>query len=581
MERIFIIFEIISVVFMCLYVIFYFEELRRYYRKYIGILSIYLALIGISMLFIVPLYTFHSDVFSTHDRSLSQQNSYSWLNLNDVYKFPIDQLKLDEENYSFQNPPISYPRQNVDSLAHLILFDATKSGKETDEYKKKIRSSIVASNKMLKAECNEYADTLNHFGELLFVKTILKTSKLPHTHIKAGIYYGSDDCKIIEDKFKIINGDNVCDYVKKAVKETNTIFLQDIKDQKTDYCQLVCDIKERLLSINQTSDFVRQKIALTLIGDFYDEKGDFDKLGKSLNELRNENKNLNQINLLVIPNIEKKSKGRVDSTIDKFKIIFGKILNYTELKATDLEDEGLKLFDPITSFTQLTTETIILYNPYNLFNREEKAVGKITFEDIGENLDVYLCLKSDDNIDKSYSYFFNGDRMGLNTPYIKKNQKNNIIEITNVNSVKQHNVYLEYHNLKENFKLKIPIIIRDRLSRTISLSLIFFYSILFTCAFIMCLTFILITKKVAGRRNNGVWNSKYREWALLTLSVLIVMCLISFIYCYSIINGSYLLLTGESTTWECVFTILSPTIFLWIIFFRYGKVKLLFNNIFN
>ncbi|MCU0468313.1 MAG: hypothetical protein MUF58_06905 [Arcicella sp.] len=580
MEKLFIICEISSVVLMCICIIFYLDELRRYYRRYIGILSIYLSLLSISLLFIAFLYGFHSDVFSIHDRSLSQQNSYNWFNLKDVYKFPIDQLRLNKERTPFANSPISYNSQNEDALAHLILFDVTRSCKETDLYKNVFKISKQESNGIIQTQCFTFEEGLDHFGQLLFIKTIDKTFQLPNgSYVCTGLYNGQSKCKMFENGFTVIDKTKTCEFIEQRGLETSKILSQKAEKQVTDYCQLVSDIKNRLLSEPQLKKTKGVKTVLTIVGDFYNDNTDFEILGDSLLKLRNSLK-ISQINLIIIPNGMQNSEGNVQKTIDKFKLNFGDILNFTELKAIDLVGERLELFDSITSFTQVSEKSsIVLYNPYSVFNRDEKAVGRITFDSLEAGQNVYLCLKSDNIYSEApYSCLFNGKKVFYDRPFTEKNLITNTLEISGLNS-ERHNLYLEYHKPNSNFKLKVPIVIRERLSETSSLSLIFFYSILYTCAFIIGVTFFLITKRVAGKRNRqGRWMKKGIELIGVTAITITGLLALFLIYSVTIVQGIYNL--APDNFWGMI-ACCCPIIFLWILFFRYGKVKLLLKYIFK
>lgn len=457
--------------------------------------------IGGSLLLIAFVISFHSNVFTENDRynivkseERVKGNGYNWIDLVDVYRFPLDQIV--HESYfhkvnHFDFSPKLEPTQNY----HLIVVDKTTSTFESG-YTKKL---LISAKKLLKDEVEKTSpesgrtlDNLKSFADIIAISCAIDAIVQGKSQVKIGFYRGRDsegnDTRYMDYIVYDPIHETLDSFIKKYYSES---IRKSAPQHHSDFTQLFEHIANNGLALRNDQ---KMDVILTVISDFVDDYPLYEKKNL-INQLYSiSNVKLKQLNSFVLTGTNPISMEgtHIDhEVLNSVKGVFAQISWLEVCNEKELcEDTKNRLINIVTNPNRpLGNEQEIsalasFDSPYNL--RTGKATIHLMNKDTLCQDPVTICLKPT-NIGTEEVV----ERVGIgdeNIPLILNEYKTLPFKDGKVDLVfpkqlsKSDEYYLNIYSIKHKKKITTPLVFREQLTTTSSIMLVFLYSLLYSAA---------------------------------------------------------------------------------------------------
>jgi hypothetical protein len=523
-----------------------------------------LGLIGGCILLITITTSFHSDVFSENDRYHeklnsygSKRNAYEWLNLVDVFRFPINQLLINE--YFKTDNTFDFANKSNDSSYVLLIVDKTLStfedNKANDKFQAAKRELIDRVRAIDKRADNEITE-LSQFSDLLSIAIATSVLERRKVNLSVDLFYGRYAQQAVTmlhtDEFS--NGKNsIIDFIEQYNQRISKIKPNDIQRNISNFSSLFEYINKYSLKDDKITN---KKVNIIIVSDFDDDSQNNDKSVdlydsfKAKLSVLQQRTHIESIDVFQLKSNSNKSLDVPSKMIACFSNVFNKrtYVQSTDCDETLINNTNLHFDDAITKsdFSLSDGPVIDAFYYSDNINNLRNAFTSIYFYDsnIQNVKELRICLKSrkDRNIDSTVKAFINNNstNLQLDKPVTLKGITQKLDIEFPQEMVGQDHFYLDIMQTGNTVhKIQAPIVFKQQLTRTSSEILIFLYSMLFSTSMayvlvLLCGLFIF-SWKVNGYNKVQPINHKWIGWPnnsqLLVVAIIIFLCIISYVYC--------------------------------------------------
>lgn len=452
------------------------------------------GIIGGCLLLIAFVISFHSNVFTENDRYNTVRNSerakgngYNWIDLVDIYRYPLDQIVLEryfQKANLFDFSPKLESKQNY----HLIIVDKTKSTVENEDTKK----LLITAKRLLKDEVEKISiesgrrlDMLESFSDIVAVSCAVDAIVQGKSQVKIGFYRGKDMAN--SRCMDYISFDATSEKLDSFIEKYYFESVKEYNHKYSDFAQLFESIANKGLIKEQRKDM---DVILTLVSDFEDDLPYYTEknLINQLNSISNSN--LKQMNSFILTRTNSTGRtSRVNNNIlSAIQRVFVQnswmeVCNEKEL-CEDTQNHLVNIITnpnrPLGNEQEISALSSFDY-PYSL--RSGKATLYLLNNGMPCKGEITICLKSAfPNTEQLINKISMGDK---NIPLVLNEYKTSSfidgrIDLTFPKQLaKSDEYYLHIYSIDHKKKITTPIVFREQLTNTSSVMLIFLYSLLY------------------------------------------------------------------------------------------------------
>jgi hypothetical protein len=465
-----------------------------------------LGQIGVSIALIPFIFGIHADIFGDHDRQ--EGGEYNWFNLADIIKFPIDQLAYID---SPKPTTIQLASSKSDTATlNLIVLDNTMSGKDPERLKPK----LDALKSYLTQSLGIPKDTINKrtLGQLIFLTTLDSFYPIASSNSKSKTIVSS----------LIYNGDN---------KNGEIVFVDSIKNERYLYETLeklkpksntntsYATIFKKIDSTLEKNEY--KKVNLTLIGDFLDEVEDEDFKFKNFRTVldtfpRNKIKFIQRF--ILKPNLKRNQtsdceckEAEINKRIEFTERIIDEYFRDITIRDERVEALNLTAFanqiNPIDHINNFTANTemdeltddyrlIYLYRPYTQFAKRNRSIVTLNIDNsITPKVDsIILHLKCDEPGINTFCNIVNNNKkiiLFTNQPKSIRVDDIDSLELPSYNADIHSKMRIEFYQPSKTQKAVYRLDVKERLSPTSSIILLFLYNMLYGASLLFIYIYVL------------------------------------------------------------------------------------------